>query len=113
MPVSFREEMRDDILILSLHGRLDAIALPELEEQVNGFINAGKIKIVMDFTEVDYLSSAGMRLLLSTVKRLKTLNGRLIVSAVRESLMQIIRLAGFDNILIIVADIESAIVGMN
>ncbi|MDF2577528.1 MAG: spoIiaa [Chlamydiales bacterium] len=101
MSINVTEEFKEGILVLKLKGRLDAIALPIVEKQINQHIDSGKTKVILDFAEVDYLSSAGMRLLLSATKKLKSIAGRLALCTVTEQVMQIIKLAGFDHILAI------------
>ena len=60
------------VSLVRIKGRLDAASASLLERKLMEQIEAGKIKLVVDFAKVDYLSSAGMRLLLSTTKKLKS-----------------------------------------
>lgn len=94
------EEKEDgDVLILKLTGRLDAVSSPGTEKRVFDHINEGSHKLVMDFGGVDYLSSAGMRMLLSTTKKLKTLSGKLVVCNVTTNVMDVLKMSGFDHVL--------------
>lgn len=99
MTVNVSEEVKDGVLVLHLKGRLDALALPVLEKLLQERIDGGKNRVLLDFSGIDYLSSAGMRLLLSITKKLKQIGGKMAVCSVAENVMQIIRLAGFDHIL--------------
>ena len=72
--IEIGEKKEGDVLILKLSGRLDAVSSPGTEKKVFDYINNGEHKLVMDFGGIDYLSSAGMRMLLSTTKKLKTLS---------------------------------------
>lgn len=85
--------------IIRVEGRLDAASAPILENKLGELIIAGKKQLVLDFAKVDYLSSAGMRLLLSTTKKLKASDGRLYFCSVNEEVMEIIKMAGFERIL--------------
>jgi anti-sigma B factor antagonist/stage II sporulation protein AA (anti-sigma F factor antagonist) len=97
--VSFQEEKKGEILLLRIIGRLDAISSPQAEKKVFDCINTGQYKLLLDFAKVDYLSSAGMRMLLSTTKKLKTLSGKLVVCAVTPNVMDVLKMSGFDHVL--------------
>jgi len=101
MPVGIKiviEEIEDKI-VAHIDGRLDAPSAPTLEKTINSLIDDGKLKLVLDFSKVDYLSSAGMRLLLSASKKAKSKGGNLVIFSVHDDVMDIIKLAGFDKIL--------------
>lgn len=97
--VDISEDRKGDILILHLKGRLDAISSPAAEKKVFDSINLGQHKLLLDFAEVDYLSSAGMRMLLSTTKRLKTLSGKLVVCSITTNVLDVLKMSGFDHVL--------------
>lgn len=107
--VNIKEEQRGDLIILRLKGRLDAISSPGIEKQVFDNINNGWHNMLFDFREVDYLSSAGMRMLLSTTRKLKTLSGKLVVSNVNVNVMDVLKMSGFDHVLEIVQNEEEAL----
>lgn len=86
-------------LILRLDGRLDASSSPILERKLGGLIDEKYRHLLLDFTDVDYLSSAGMRVLLSASKRLKEKKGILLVFSANEDVAEIIRMAGFEKVL--------------
>ena len=62
-------------------------------------IDEDRIRLLLDFTRVDYLSSAGMRVLLSATKKLKMKRGALILFSVPEESLEVLKMAGFDKIL--------------
>lgn len=97
--VSINEENKGDVLILRMSGRLDAVSAPIAERKIFEHINKNEIKILLDFTHVDYLSSAGMRMLLSTMKKLKSLSGKLIVCSITPNVMDVLKMSGFDHVL--------------
>ena len=105
----FTKDERDGKVIIRCEGRLDAMSSPQLEESLNAIIDDKHNRILIDFSKVDYLSSAGMRLLLSITKRLNTAGGQLSIFAMHDDVMEIIRMAGFDHILKIFPDEESAL----
>ncbi|NGX50898.1 MAG: Anti-sigma-B factor antagonist [Chlamydiae bacterium] len=85
--------------IVRIEGRLDAASAPLLERKLLKLSEEGSKNILLDFSQVNYLSSAGMRLLLSTTKKLKAMSGALHCCSVGEEVMEIIKMAGFERIL--------------
>ena len=59
-----------DIMEIGLNGRLDAASSPEVLDALNARINAGHLKILLDFSRMDYISSSGLRVLLIAAKAL-------------------------------------------
>lgn len=111
MPIGFKiiPEEIDRKLILRIEGRLDASSSPILEKKVQQMMDELHNYIILDFSSVDYLSSAGLRVLLSATKKLKSNKGDLILFSVDEDLMEIIRMAGFDKILRICSNENDAL----
>lgn len=107
--VSIKEDAKGDILILRMSGRLDAISSPTAEKKVFDYINKGQHKLLVDFSGVDYLSSAGMRMLLSVSKKLKTLSGKLVLCSVTVNVMDVLKMSGFDHVLELVATEEDGL----
>lgn len=85
--------------LVHLEGRLDATTTPQLEKKILNFLQKEKQKLLLDFSKIDYLSSAGMRLLLSATKKVKSHGGKLVFSAMNDEVLQIVKMAGFDKIL--------------
>jgi anti-anti-sigma factor len=97
--VIIKEDIKEDILVLRISGRLDAISSPTAEMKVFDFINKGQHKLLINFAGVDYLSSAGMRMLLSISKKLKSLSGKLVICTVTMNVMDVLKMSGFDHVL--------------
>jgi anti-anti-sigma factor len=96
-------------IIVRCEGRLDASSSPQLEGVLNDLMAQKKSKLLVDFNKIDYLSSAGMRLLLSMTKRMNTSQGKLLLFSIHEDVMEIIRMAGFEQILHIYSDEQKAL----
>lgn len=101
MGLNIQEQEMSGVKVLRLEGRVDAISSVSLEKKLNDLIGHQHVRVTLDFTKVDYLSSAGMRLLLSMTKKFKHHNGVLALFAVHDDVMEIIRMAGFEKILYI------------
>lgn len=107
--VSIKEDVKGDILVLRISGRLDAVSSPTAERKVFDYINSGQYKLLLDFSGVDYLSSAGMRMLLSVTKKLKTLSGKVVLFAVTVNVMDVLKMSGFDHVLELVKTEEDGL----
>ncbi|MCB1181605.1 MAG: STAS domain-containing protein [Chlamydiia bacterium] len=92
-------EEKGDIVVFRVKGRLDAASSPQLEKQINSIIDTGHFKVLLNFENVDYLSSAGMRLMLSVSKRLSKLEGKMVACNLNDEVMEVIRMAGFNQVL--------------
>ena len=86
-------------LTVALVGRLDTTTAPELDAEFKQSI-AGIEKLVLDFTALEYLSSAGLRVLLSTQKMMNK-QGEMIIKNVNETIKEIFEVTGFIDILTI------------
>lgn len=88
-----------DTLVLSLEGRLDTTTAPQLETEIKELIE-GVSSLTLDMQKLDYISSAGLRVLLSAQKIMNT-QGSMKVINVRETIMEIFEVTGFSDILTI------------
>ena len=86
-------------LVVSLSGRLDTTTAPELEAELKQSIE-GVDKLTLDFTALEYLSSAGLRVLLSTQKTMNK-QGEMVIKNVNETITEIFEVTGFIDILTI------------
>ena len=86
-----------DEIVLEITGRLDTITAPALDKTINE--NLGEIKsLILDCKNLEYISSAGLRVLLSTQKKLQQ-NGTMKLKNVREEVMEVFEITGFVDIL--------------
>lgn len=92
-------EEKGDVVVVRVEGRMDAASSPQLEKQISALIDSGHFKLILNLAGVDYLSSAGMRLMLSVSKKLKNLEGKLVVCNVHDEVMEVINMAGFRQVL--------------
>lgn len=88
----------DKKLIMEVTGRVDTITSQDLEKSINEEI--GKFdSLTIDFEKVEYISSAGLRVLIATQKKLKNDNVPLVIENVNDTIKEIFRMSGFDKIL--------------
>jgi anti-sigma B factor antagonist len=89
----------NDEIAIEIVGRLDTITAPALDKTINDHI--GEIKsLVLDLKGLEYISSAGLRVLLSAQKKMQQI-GTMKVTNVREEVMEVFEMTGFADILVI------------
>ena len=103
------EERRDDVLVVRPEGRVDTNTSDELEKGLTGRIDAGSRRLVIDMGGIDYISSAGLRVLLLAAKKLRGNGGQLVLAGMNPSVKQIFELAGFFAIFAVEADVDRAV----
>ena len=86
-------------LTIALEGRLDTMTAPELEAELKKSLD-GTESLILDFSKLDYISSAGLRVLLSAQKIMNR-QGSMKVTHVNETVMEIFEVTGFMDILTI------------
>jgi anti-anti-sigma factor len=84
-----------DIFIFSIQGRLDAVSVPELEERLNRWFEQSETKLIFDLDRLDYISSAGLRVFLTTAKKMKARGGKLCMARLRENVKNVFTISGF------------------
>ncbi|WP_407420799.1 STAS domain-containing protein [Methanobrevibacter sp.] len=87
-------------LLMSVEGRIDTITSQELDKEINSEIGNFE-SLTLDFTDLEYISSAGLRVLIATQKKLKADNVPLVIKNVNDAVSEIFRMSGFDKILTI------------
>ena len=85
-------------LTLSVKGRIDTITSKDLDKEINDEIGNFE-SLILDFTDLEYISSAGLRVLIATQKKLKSENIPFVIKNVDDSVKEIFRMSGFDKIL--------------
>ena len=84
-------------LTVALEGRLDTTTAPKLEEELRGSV-AGVSRLVFDLAKLEYISSAGLRVLLA-MQKLMNQQGEMVLQNVNEAVMEVFEVTGFSDIL--------------
>lgn len=93
------KDIQDKVMTLSLSGRLDTTTSPELEQELNASLE-GIENLQFDFSELEYISSAGLRVLLAAQKKMN-IQGEMSISGVNDTIAEIFEITGFADILTI------------
>lgn len=96
--MQIQESKEGKAVIARLAGRLDASTSSVLEERVVSIIDGGEQYLVVDFSNLDYISSAGLRVLLMAAKKLKGRGGDVFLSGLKAHIREVFDIAGFSSI---------------
>jgi anti-anti-sigma factor len=107
--MEIKEEKRGDVKIVGLRGRLDAETSPSVEKWLMDLLGQGERRLVLDFSELAYISSSGLRLLIQVARNLHKTNGKLALAALSDYVLEIIKITGFTSILSIYPTCEEAV----
>ena len=97
--MTINKNLNGSTLTVALEGRLDTTTAPELEKELKASLD-GVTELIMDFSKLDYISSAGLRVLLSAQKQMNR-QGTMTLYHVTPSIMEIFEVTGFSDILTI------------
>jgi anti-anti-sigma factor len=103
------DERRGDVLIARPEGRIDTNTSEELEKFLASRLDGVPKRLVLDMGAVDYISSAGLRVLLMALKKVKGSGGQLVLAGLNTSVRQIFDLAGFSTMFAIEPDVDRAV----
>ena len=106
--MEINKTLNGSVTIVAVAGSLDALTAPELTEAFGAEIGAGRVHLVADLAGLDYSSSAGLRVLLDTVKQARLGGGDLRLAAVQPKVMKVLDMSGFTSILKIFPDVAAA-----
>lgn len=107
MNVSIEE--RGEIRILRIEGRLDGTTMQELESRFLALAESGCARFVFDLTDLIYISSAGLRVMLLAVKKTKAAGGKLALHGLNDNVNEIFRISGFSTIFSLFGTAEEAL----
>ncbi|MDX1688775.1 MAG: STAS domain-containing protein [Candidatus Promineifilaceae bacterium] len=94
LEITTQEMKRVDLITVS--GRVDSSTAPELEEALQERLNDGRHNLVLDLSDVNYLSSAGLRAMVSALRACKKKGGDVRVANPSERVQEVLELAGLD-----------------
>ncbi|MEW6076280.1 MAG: STAS domain-containing protein [Thermodesulfobacteriota bacterium] len=102
-----RQEGR--VTVVSPSGKIDAMTAPAFEASLSGLIGEGRLCLALDLGGVEYISSAGLRVILATAKALKSKNGVLLLANVRGTVKEVFDISGFGSVFSMHESVEAAV----
>ena len=100
---------KGDTMVVSVKGRMDASTAPDFEKNMEEWIDGGQHAFAVDLSELDYISSAGLRAILSIAKKLKASNGNLLIVSLKGSVKEVFEISGFSSIIPIYDSVDAAL----
>ena len=97
--MKFETTTNDSVTVVEMDGNLDTNTSVDAQDHLNGLMDDGAAKLLVDFTKVDFVSSAGLRVLLATAKRLGGVGGSLRICGLNETVNEVFEISGFSTIL--------------
>jgi len=88
-----------NVAVFALSGQLDAVTAPELEARLGTWLRNPGPGLVLDLEALEYISSAGLRVLLMTAKKMKAANGRFCLARLGIRVKDAYLISGFDHII--------------
>ncbi|MDR0674383.1 MAG: STAS domain-containing protein [Zoogloeaceae bacterium] len=102
-------ETTNEALFLSIEGQINGNNATNLEARLRAHVDQASYRIALDFSGVDYISSAGLRVVLWLAKQLQDHAGALALYGLRQNVLEIFDMCGFVDILTIVENRETAL----
>ncbi len=103
------QKNNNGIEIFSVKGSLDSNTSTEFETLIYAALENGQRKLILNLENLDYISSAGIRVMLKTTKDLKRMEGNIVLCALQDYVKEVFEIAGFDGYLNIEHNLETAI----
>ena len=99
-----RTELAGGVAVYRIIGRLDALTSPNLESAVGSAFSAGNPRIIFDMGDVDFVSSAGLRVILKTAKQAATAKGGLAIFGLQSAVKEVFEISGLPKFIPIASD---------
>jgi anti-anti-sigma factor len=107
--MNLKEKNTDKAVVIEIEGRLDTTNFSQLEHKVMGHVDAGRINILVDCSDMDYVSSSGLRIFLMSLKKITSLHGQFVLCGLQENIREIFEISGFTSIFKIYDNQEMAL----
>lgn len=102
-------EEKNGVAVLVPQARVDSNTAGQFEQTLVKVLNAGKTKLIIDFCDLDYISSAGLRVVLIGAKTCKAKGGKLVLCSMKSHILEVFKVSGFAKILTIVDNRDVAL----
>ena len=112
MPVEYNRTDSLGVAVIALKGRLDSANAGELEKGMADLFTQPGQKAVVDMEKLDYISSAGLRVVLMLAKRARQTGGRLLLSCMAPSVREVFEISGFLKIIEVTSTTDAAVASL-
>ena len=97
-----------DVCVVGITGRLDSGTSESFAQRLHHLIDGGERRLVIDGETLEYISSTGLRVLLVAAKRLKAVDGKIVLSSLKPHILEVFEIAGFKSIFPIYGSADQA-----
>lgn len=106
--MDFTSEKKGDHLVVTIKGRMDAVTAPDFEKNCGEAIDAGEKSLIIDMGGLEYISSAGLRGILATAKKLKATGGQIAFANLSGMVQEVFAISGFTTMFPVHDTVEEA-----
>src|SRR5947209_18729122 len=110
--MTIQSKREGNIDVVSVGGRLDAVTAPEYEKTVRELVGSGTIRLVVDFQELSYISSAGLGEIIVTLKLMKEKQGQFCMANVHGNVLSVFKMCGIGKLVKIHDSVADAVAAL-
>jgi anti-anti-sigma factor len=107
--MEFAQDRAGEVAIVKLAGRLDSSTAQPTEENFAQMLGSGTPRLAIDMSRLEYISSAGLRVLLVVAKKVQQAKGKMVLFGLVPNVREVFLVSGFDKIFAIQADADAAV----
>jgi len=100
-----------DTHVVAVAGEIDLFTAPEFKQRVSAPIDEGRTRVVVDLTETTFIDSSSLGVLIGAHRRLRRLDGRLVIVCSNDAIVKTFRITGLDGVFTIVDTLDEALDG--
>jgi anti-sigma B factor antagonist len=97
--MTITKSVNENSTILVLAGRLDTITSRQLSDELSIILQNNSVNLILDFNGIDYISSAGLRVIIDAQKKINSSNGKMEITRLSSTVKSIFDITGFSKIL--------------
>jgi stage II sporulation protein AA (anti-sigma F factor antagonist) len=98
--------------IIAVTGRMDAVSAPQFDKRLETLMAEGATRIIVNFQDLEYISSAGLQIVLANAKKLESIDGELLLTNLSGAVKEVFEISGFDTIFQIFDDPDAALASL-
>jgi stage II sporulation protein AA (anti-sigma F factor antagonist) len=98
--------------IIAVTGRMDAVSAPQFDKRLETLMAEGATRIIVNFQNLEYISSAGLQIVLANAKKLESIDGELLLTNLSGAVKEVFEISGFDTIFQIFDDPDAALASL-
>ena len=110
--MEFAQDRAGEVAIVRLAGRFDSSTAQSVEDNFAQLLGSGSLRLAIDMSRLEYISSAGLRVLLKIAKQIQRASGKLVLFGLNRNVREVFSITAFDRILSIQIDQATAVAAL-